>query len=103
MSCSVGLSNCKPFIWVAEPGTTDRQSLEQQAKAEELFSNALQSIRQIAESGSERARDAESAQADAVRRIHRLSNATIVVVMLVGLAVIATGSLVGRRILRMPP
>jgi hypothetical protein len=43
-----------------------RQSLEQQAKAEELFSSALQSIRQIAESGSERARNAESAQADAV-------------------------------------
>jgi len=73
-----------------------RQSLEQQAKAEELFSSALQSIGQIAESGSERARDAESAQADAVGRIHRLSNATIVVVVLVGLVVLATGSFVGR-------
>lgn len=56
-----------------------RQSLEQQTKAEELFSSALQSIRQIAENGSARARDAESARADAVGRIHRLSNATIVV------------------------
>ena len=75
-----------------------RQSLEQQAKAEELFSSALQSIRQIAENGSERARDAEGAQADAVGRIHRLSNATIVVVVLVGLVVVSTGTLVGRRI-----
>ena len=75
-----------------------RQGLEQQAKAEQLFSTALQSIRKIAQTGSERARDAEGAQAEAVGRIRTLSNATIAVVVLVGILVIATGSVVGRRI-----
>jgi methyl-accepting chemotaxis protein len=75
-----------------------RQGLEEQAKAERLFSTALQSIGQIAQAGSERARDAEGAQARAVGRIQSLSNATIVVVVLVALLVIATGSVAGRRI-----
>lgn len=75
-----------------------RQGLEQQAKAEHLFTAALQSIRQIAQTGSERARDAEGAQADAVGRIQNMSTATIVIMLLVGLLVMATSSVVGRKI-----
>src|SRR5258708_2228857 len=75
-----------------------RQGLEQQTRAEHLFATALQSIRQIAQTGSERARDAEGAQADAVGRIRNMSGATVVIMLLVGLLVMATSGVVGRRI-----
>jgi methyl-accepting chemotaxis protein len=75
-----------------------RQGLEQQTKAEHLFADALQSIRQIAETGSERAHDAEGAQANAVSRIQNLSNGTIFMMLLVGLLVMATSGIVGRKI-----
>jgi hypothetical protein len=77
-----------------------RQGLEQQVNTESLFESALAAIHEIAQTGSARAHDAEGAQAEAVSRIHRLSNATMLVVALVGLLVIATASLAGRRIQR---
>jgi methyl-accepting chemotaxis protein len=80
--------------------TVVRQGLEQQVNAESLFESALGAIHEIAKTGSQRARDAEGAQAQAVERIHRLTNATMVIVALIGFLVIAIANVVGWRIQR---
>ena len=68
------------------------------AQAERLFVAASDSIRRTAAEGSGRARDAESAQAEAVQRMRNLSNATIVVVSLAALMAFLTGAIVAARI-----
>jgi hypothetical protein len=77
-----------------------RQGIEQRIRAENLFASALQSIQQVALAGSNRARDAETAQKVAVERIRSLSNATILLFGLVGLTALGVGGVTGRRIRR---
>jgi len=74
-----------------------RQGLETAGKADHCFPQHFSpSVRST--TGSDRARDAEGAGKMPSVAFPQPSNATIVVVLLVALLVIATGSVVGRRI-----
>jgi hypothetical protein len=75
-----------------------REGLEKQQQAERLFADSIQSIREVAIAGSNRAHDAEGAQEQAVARIQSLSAGTFFLIGMGGLAALVVGSVVGRRV-----
>jgi hypothetical protein len=75
-----------------------RQGLETQRQADRLFAASIESIRQVALAGSERAHAAEGAQEQSVARIQRLSALTFLFVGIVALAALVAGLAVGRRV-----
>ena len=77
---------------------TINSELEEQQRATALFAAALASIRSIAQTGSNRARDAEGAQENAVNRIGQLSGATFWIVGIIAGVALFSGSLVGRNV-----
>ena len=83
---------------LASVASAVRQGISKQQQAEQLFSSALDSIRQVALAGSNRARDAEGAQEQAVSRIRNLAAATFILVGVVACGALAAGSGVGRRV-----
>jgi methyl-accepting chemotaxis protein len=75
-----------------------RQGLETQRQADRLFAASIESIRQVALAGSERAHAAEGAQERSVASIQRLSALTFLFVGIVALAALVAGLAVGRRV-----
>lgn len=75
-----------------------RAGLAKQQQAEQLSASSLASVREIVQSGSSRARNAEGAQEDAVNRIRNLAGATFWVLTLIAAGVLVAGMWVGRSV-----
>ena len=75
-----------------------RHRLSRQQQADVLFSTALNSIRDIAKTGSSKAHNAEDAQHATVNRISSMSNGTMWIVMFIGGLSLFSGITVGSRV-----
>ena len=75
-----------------------RVSLQKQRPAEELFREALGSIREAAQRGSLKTREAELAQDGAVRKIEWMSTLAFAAIVLLGAAGLIAAWAVGRRV-----